>query len=132
MKKILFGLAVLAALGLQAAENGELKTSMAEMRNGLQLIQDGFSYNNKKDILKGIDTIQKANEIFHDQESAGNFLPEGKKRLAKVSFLSTKTLNTSLTEMKDYVEAGSIIDASNSMAGVVHSCTRCHAIVRGW
>lgn len=130
MKKILFGLAVLSALGLHASD--DIKTNMTEMRNGLQSIQDGFSYNNKEDILKGIAQIKKANTMFNDRESAGKFLPEGKKRLANVSFLSTKTLNRSLTEMQEYVEAGSIIDASNSMAGVVHSCTRCHAIVRGW
>jgi sensor histidine kinase regulating citrate/malate metabolism len=132
MKKILFGLAVLTALGLQAAENSEIKANMEAMRAGLQSIQDGFSYNNKSGILDGINKIKKANEMFHNEESSGKFLPENKKRLAKVSFLSTKTLNASLAEMEAYVEADRIIDASDSMSGVVHSCTRCHAIVRGW
>ena len=130
MKKVLLGLAVLAALGLQA--NDEIKTNMAEMQNGLKSIQDGFSYNNKDGILEGIAKIEKANKMFFDETSAGKFLPAGKKRLAKVSYLSTRTLNSSLKEMKQYVEAGSIIDASDSMAGVMRSCTRCHAIVRGW
>ena len=132
MKKILFGLAVLSALGLQAAENGELKASMSDMRHGLQEIQDGFSYNNKSTILSGISKIQKANDIFHDQKSAAKFLPEDKKRMAKVSYLSTRTLNTSLNTMKEYVNENDILNASDSMTGVVKSCTRCHAIVRGW
>ena len=132
MKKILFGLAVLATLGLQASANDALRTSMTEMRDGLQSIQDGFSYNNKHQILKGIDTIEKANEMFHDEKSSAKYLPKDKQRLAKVSFLSTRTLNTSLNTMKEYVNAGQIINAADSMTGVVKSCTRCHAIVRGW
>ena len=130
MKKVLFGLAVLAALGLQA--NDELKTNMDNMRDGLQSIQDGFLYNNESAILVGIAKIEKANKMFHDQKSAAKYLPNSKKRLAKVSFLSTKTLNDGLNQMKNYVEAGSILDASDSMSVVVKSCTRCHAIVRGW
>ena len=132
MKKILFGLTVLSVLGLHAAHDGELKTNMSEMREGLQSIQDGFSYNNKDNILKGIAKIQKANEMFHDEKSASQYLPANKTRLARVSYLSTRTLNSSLATMKEYVQADDIINAADSMTGVVKSCTRCHAIVRGW
>ena len=132
MKKILFGLAVIAALGLQATASDELKTNMTEMRDGLQQIQDGFSYNNKNDILTGIAKIQKANEMFHDSKSAAAYLPKEKQKFSKVSFLSANSLNRNLEEMKEYVNVDKIVDASDSMAGVVHSCTRCHAIVRGW
>ena len=131
MNKILFGLAVLAALGLQASAN-EIKTNMTEMRDGLQQIQDGFSYNNKDGILKGINQIQKANEMFHDSKSAAKYLPKDKQRFSKVSFLSVNSLNANLEQMKEYVNINKIVDASDSLAGVVHSCTRCHAIVRGW
>ena len=132
MKKIIFGLAVLAALGLQATASEELKANMSEMRNGLQAIQDGFSYNNKDGILKGIEQVKKGNSMFHDEASAAKHLPEDKQRLSKISFLSAHTLNASLDEMKEYVKLGQIVEASDSMSGVVRSCTRCHAIVRGW
>ena len=130
MKKILLGLAVLTALGLQA--NDEMKTNMAEMRSGLQSIQDGFSYNNKADILAGIERIQQANNMFHDEASAAKFLSNGNKSKARVSYLSTRTLNTSLNTMREYINTGDVINAADSMTGVVKSCTRCHAIVRGW
>lgn len=132
MKKMIFGLAIIAALGLQATANEALNTSMKEMRDGLQSIQDGFSYNNKEGILEGIAQIQKANKIFHDEKSSASYLPKDKQRLAKVSFLSAHNLNFSLEQMKEYVNMGKIVDASDSMSGVVHSCTRCHAIVRRW
>lgn len=130
MKKILLGLFVITTLSLQAQYT--METNMKDMRDGLQAIQDGFSYNNREGILEGIAKIRKANEMFATQEAAAKFLPKDKKRLAKISFLSTKTLNISLEEMKAYVETGKIIDASNSMSRVMHSCTRCHALVRGW
>ena len=132
MKKILIGLAVLAALGLQATASDELKTNMDAMRDGLQSIQDGFSYNNKSAILSGIAKIQKANNMFHDEKSAGKFLPKGKQKFSKIAFLSTHSLNSNLEQMKEYVNLGKIVDASDSISGIVHSCTRCHAIVRGW
>jgi len=132
MKKILFGLAVLAALGLQATASDKIKTNMDSMRNGLQSIQDGFSYNNKDQILGGIATIRKANEMFHDTKSAAKYLPNDKQKFAKVSFLSSYSLKTNLDQMEEYVKINKIVDASDSIAGVVHSCTRCHAIVRGW
>ena len=132
MKKIVFALGLIAVLGLQATANDELKTSMTDMRDGLQEIQDGFSYNNKDGILNGIVKIKKANGLFHDQSSAAKYLPQDKKKFARVALISTKTLNTNLEQMKEYVNAGSIIAASESMSGVVKSCTRCHAIVRGW
>ena len=132
MKRVLFGLAVIAALGLQATASDEIATNMKEMRDGLQSIQDGFSYNNKEGILKGIDQVKKANAMFHDTKSAAKYLPTNKQKYAKVSFLSAHSLNASLDQMKEYVKIDKIVDASDSMSGVVHSCTRCHAIVRGW
>jgi cytochrome c553 len=132
MKKIVFALSIIAALGLQATASDDLKASMTEMRNGLQEIQDGFSYNNKDGILKGIVKIEEANNLFHNKASAAKYLPEKKKKFARVAFISTRTLNTSLEQMKEFVEAGSLMAASESMSGVVKSCTRCHAIVRGW
>lgn len=132
MKKLILSLALIASLGLSATASDELSVSMKDMRDGLQLIQDGFSYNNKDGILVGIEKIQKANEIFHDKKSSAKFLPKNKQKFAKISYLSAKNLDFGLEQMKAYVEVDKIIDASDSMSSVVHSCTRCHAIVRGW
>ena len=132
MKKILFGLAVIAALGLQATASDNLQANMKEMRDGLQQIQDGFSYNKKSWILDGISKVKKANSMFQDTKSATAYLPKNKQKFSKVAFLSAHSLNSSLDQMKEYVSLGKIVAASDSISGVVHSCTRCHAIVRGW
>ncbi|WP_345991370.1 hypothetical protein [Sulfurimonas sp. HSL-1716] len=130
MKKVLIGLSLLAALGLHADDN--IQGSMKNMRDGLLQVQDGFLYNNKDSILKGIDKIKKANSAFHDAKSSASFLPQDKKRFSKVAYINVKNLNFYLDTMKEYVKAGSIVNASDAYSGVVHSCTHCHAITRGW
>lgn len=129
MKKILIGLSIFTALSLQAAD---MNTNMKDMRDGLQEIQDGFLYNNKDGVLAGIDKVQKANKMYDSKKSVEAFLPKGKERMASVALLSAKNMDVDLEEMKLYVEAGQMLEASSVTADVIRSCTRCHAIVRGW
>lgn len=130
MKKVLVGLSLFAALGLQASDN--IQASMKDMRDGLVEVQDGFLYNNKSSILSGIEKITKANSVFHNQKSAESILPQDKKKFSKIAYISTKNLNLYLESMKSYVDDGSIVNASDAYSGVVRSCTHCHAITRGW
>ena len=130
MKKVLVCLSLFAALGLQADDS--VQVTMKDMRDGLVQVQDGFLYNNKENILSGIDKITKANKIFHDEKSASSCLPVDKKKYSQIAYISTKNLNLYLSKMKSYVEDGSIVNASDAYSGVIHSCTHCHAITRGW
>ena len=130
MKKILISLSLLAAMGLQASEG--VSVTMKDMRDGLVQVQDGFLYNNKENILSGIDKMTKANKVFHDEKSAALCLPGDKKKYSQIAYISTKNLNLYLSKMKSYVEDGSIVNASDAYSGVIHSCTHCHAITRGW
>ncbi len=128
MKKIVMSVVLVATLS--AAEN--VAASMKEMRDGLVQVQDGFLYNSKTSILDGIKKIKTANAVFHDEKSASSFLPQDKKKYSKMAYLSTKNLNMYLSTMKESVESGSIVSASDAYSGVVHSCTHCHAITRSW
>ena len=130
MKKILIGLSVVAALGLQASDT--IGSNMKVMRDGLVEIQDGFLYNDKKRVLDGIVQIEKANKIFHDRKSVSKYLPADKKRLANVALLSSKSLDHSLAEMRLYINNDKINEASAASNSVIQNCTRCHAVVRGW
>ncbi len=130
MKKILISLGLLGVMSLQAADS--VSVTMKDMRDGLSQVQDGFLYNNKASILDGISKIQKANAIFHDEKSAATVLPQDKKKFSKMAYISTKNLNMYLSTMKDFVNDGSIVNASDAYSGVVHSCTHCHAITRSW
>lgn len=130
MKKILIGLSMVAALGLQASD--DINSNMKTMRDGLVEIQDGFLYNSKEMVIKGLVRVKKANEIFHDRKSVSKYLPADKKRLANVALLSAKSLNHSLDEMRQYIESDKINEASASSTAIIQNCTRCHAVVRGW
>ncbi|MBD3794303.1 MAG: hypothetical protein IE916_02950 [Epsilonproteobacteria bacterium] len=130
MKKILIGLSIVTALGLSA--NDVMSANMKSMRDGLVEIQDGFLYNNKDGVLKGIAKIEEANKMFHDKESVAKYLPANKERLSSVALLSSKHLNSNLLEMKEYINQNQLLEASSVHSDVVRNCTRCHAIIRGW
>ena len=130
MKTFIVGLSMIAALGLQASD--DIALNMKDMRDGLVQIQDGFLYNDKQNIIQGITKVENANKMFHDKKTAYKFLPKDKQKLAGIAELSSKNLNGSLEEMREYVKHNQIIEASAIHSDLVHNCTRCHAIVRGW
>jgi hypothetical protein len=129
MKKLVLSLSVLAVLGLQATD---INTNMQTMRDGLLEIQDGFLYNNKDAVVVGIKKIEKANEIFHSKEAVEKYLPKEKKKMAGVTLLSAKRLNSDLEAMNAYISDNKMLEAAEIHSDVMKDCTRCHAIVRGW
>lgn len=130
MKKLLLGLSLVVAVGLQA--NEDILLTMKNMRDGMILIQDGFLYNKKDLILNGIQKVQQGNSMFRDAKCAESILPSEKKKYATIAYISAKNLNMYLEKMKDFVEENSTINASDTYSGIIHSCTHCHAITRGW
>ena len=130
MKKLLIALSLLGAIAVQASE--DIPLTMKNMRDGMILIQDGFLYNKKDSILNGIQKVQQANSIFRDAKCAESILPSQKKKYATIAYISAKNLNTYLGKMKEFVEENSTINASDTYSGIIHSCTHCHAITRGW
>jgi hypothetical protein len=131
MKKcVLIIFSIFMVANLEAADL--LNTAMKDMRDGMTQVQDGFFYNNKASLLDGIEKIKKANILFQDEKSAETILPLDKKKYSKIAYVSVQNLNNYLTSMKDFVNADSLVNASDSYSGVVRSCTHCHAITRGW
>ncbi len=130
MKKLLISLILLSAIGVHASE--DIPLNMKNMRDGMILIQDGFLYNKKESILSGITKIQQANSIFQDAKCAEAILPSEKKKYATIAYISAKNLNMYLIKMKDFIDENSTVNAADAYSGVIHSCTHCHAITRGW
>ena len=91
-----------------------------------------FLYNKRDLILNGIQKVQQANSIFRDTKCAESILSPQQKKYAAIAYISANNLNIYLGKMKDFVEENSTINASDTYSGVIHSCTQCHAITRGW
>lgn len=130
MKKLLIGLSLLGAVGVQASE--DISLTMKNMRDGMILIQDGFLYNKKDSILSGIQKVQQANSIFRDVKSTELILPPQKKKYSTIAYISAKNLDIYLGKMRDFIDENSTINASDTYSGVIYSCTHCHAITRDW
>jgi len=105
---------------------------MLNMENGLANIQKGFLYNNMKLVQEGIDQVEKENSTYDNRNAIKSFLPEGKKQMENLAFISSKRIENAAKEMKYYLSANQPRKAHNAFSDIVNACTDCHTLVRGW
>jgi hypothetical protein len=105
---------------------------MLNMENGLANIQKGFLYNNMKLIQEGIEQVEKENSTYDNRDAIKSFLPEGKKQMENLAFLSSKRIENAAKEMKYYLSVNQPRKAHNAFSDIVNACTDCHTLIRGW
>ena len=105
---------------------------MLNMENGLANIQKGFLYNNMKLVQEGIDQVEKENSTYDNRSVIKAFLPEGKKQMENLAFISSKRIENAAKAMKYYLSTNQPRKAHNSFSEIVNACTDCHTLVRGW
>lgn len=132
MKLGKFLLLMVLSLGTVFANEGVMIMKMKDMRDAMHDINDGFFFNNKVGILKGIDKLKEANEIFATMEDVKKYLPAKIKHMSGISYNNARKISMNLDNMKNYINAGKFSQAASSYTDIVNSCTACHAIVRGW
>lgn len=125
-------LLMVLSFGTAFAEDGVMILKMKDMRDAMHEINDGFFYNNKVGILKGIDKLKEANKIFGTMQDVKKYLPEKIKHMSGISFNNARKITMNLDNMENYIQAGKFNQAASSYTDIVNSCTACHAIVRGW
>jgi len=127
MKKTIVALA-LTSLTVSANE-ATIDATMQLMEQGMNRVQKGFLYNNKVDIIRGINTLQSANSIFIHVD-VSTFIENNSK------IQVTKNINANLSEhlakLKTDVEAHKYSSAGIKYAKVLNDCVSCHTIIRGW
>lgn len=122
------------AYSLNAASEVEKNNAvvMLNMENGLANIQKGFLYNNMKLVQDGIDQVEKENSTYDNRSVIKAFLPEGKKQMENLAFISSKRIENATKEMKYYLSVNQPRKAHNAFSEIVNACTDCHTLVRGW
>lgn len=129
---------ILTSLSLVYSLNaaGEIEKNnamvMLNMENGLANIQKGFLYNNMKLVQEGIDQVEKENSTYDNHNAIKALLPEGKKQMENLAFISSKRIDNAAKEMKYYLSTNQPRKAHNSFSEIVTACTDCHTLVRGW
>lgn len=130
---ILASLSLVCSLNLNASEAEKINAMvMLNMENGLANIQKGFLYNNMKLVQEGIDQVEKENSTYDNRNAIKAFLPEGKKQMENLAFISSKRIENAAKEMKYYLSVQQPRKAFNSFSDIVNACTDCHTLVRGW
>ena len=126
MKKVILALAVSATLSF--ANDSTIGATMNLMKQGMDQIQQGFMYNTKDDIKRGIETVTNANAIFKHVDVA-NFIKSKKVTVAKNI---NENLDEDLKALKKAIDSAEYTQATVLYAKVMNECMACHTIIRGW
>jgi len=135
MKKILTLLTASFCIvsALHAADAEKINAMvMINMENGLASIQKGFLYNNLDMIKSGVDQVQKENMVYHDRKVIKSILPENRKQMENLAFITSKRIENAAEEMKSYIALKQMKKAHSAFSDIVNACTDCHTLVRGW
>ena len=127
MKKIILALAATSVLAL--ADTATIDATMKLMKQGLEQAQSGFVYNDKKDLMRGIETLESSNSIFKNVD-VSVFIPNNNK--IQVTRNINKNLEKNLKALKKSVKDEKYSEATKHYAEVVNNCISCHTIIRGW
>ena len=127
MKKIILALAATSVLAL--ADTATIDATMKLMKQGLEQAQSGFVYNDKKDLMRGIETLESSNSIFKNVD-VSVFIPNNNK--VQVTRNINKNLEKNLKALKKSVKNEKYSEATKHYAEVVNNCISCHTIIRGW
>ena len=128
---------ILATLSLVCSHNAsEIEkvnaVIMLNMENGLANIQKGFLYNNMPLVQEGLDQVEKENSTYDNRNAIKAFLPEGKKQMENLAYISSKRVENAAKEMRYYLSVNQPRKAHNDFSDMVNACTDCHTLVRGW
>lgn len=130
----LFLATLCVASGLHAASDADKFNAMVmlNMENGLANIQKGFLYNNLDLIKNGVEQVQKENAIYHDRKTIKSILPDNKKQMENLAYITSKRIENATEEMKSYLALKQMKKAHNAFSDIVNACTDCHTLIRGW
>lgn len=129
MKKTLLTLATVATFAAAANTNTTINATMDLMEDGMATIQKGFLYNQKDTIIKGIKTVENANNIF-DTVDIKEFT-NGNNKVQVISNIHGN-IAKDIKALKELIHNNKYSDAAATYGKVVNDCVSCHTVIRGW
>jgi len=107
-----------------------VNATMALMKQGMNLVEDGFFYNDKAQIMKGIDIVENANNIFSTID-VRSFINQKNVSVQVVNNL-TGHIGDELKVMKKSIASGEYSEASKEYSKILNNCISCHIVIRKW
>ncbi len=131
MRKIVLSLIASATIVFAGnAVNKTVGSTMQLMHSGMNMIAEGFYYNDKEKMQEGIEVVEKANDIFLTVDIK-SFL--NKKVISSAAVKNiTSSIKDSIAKLKQDIDTSNITKAGTDYGKVLDSCIACHIIIRKW
>ncbi|HIV48334.1 hypothetical protein [uncultured Helicobacter sp.] len=122
---------LLLGLGSAWLEASEVTKKMRDMEYSMNLMQKGFFYNDKAQITKGLKEFSQAYGEFK-KYNVFDYLKTSQSMEENIVLNTLKRDEENIQALQEALQKNKILKAAEIHAEILHSCTVCHAITRGW
>ena len=129
MKKFVWILAL--CLGSAWLGASEITKKMRDMEYSINSMQKGFFYNDKIQITKGLREFKRTYGEFK-KHNVFAYLKSSQGMEEHIVLNTLKRDEENINAFQEALHNNQILKAAEMHAKILHSCTVCHAITRGW
>lgn len=129
MKKFVWILAL--CLGSAWLGASEITKKMRDMEYSINSMQKGFFYNDKIQIAKGLREFKQTYGEFK-KHNVFDYLKSSQSMEENIVLNTLKRDEESIQALEEALQKNQILKAAEIHADILHSCTVCHALTRGW
>lgn len=109
----------------------EITKKMQDMEYSINVMQKGFFYNDRAQIATGLKQFKQTYGEFK-KYNIYDYLNSSQNMEENIVLNTLKRDEENIQALQDALQNNQILKAAEIHAGILHSCTVCHAITRGW
>lgn len=109
----------------------EITKKMQDMEYSINVMQKGFFYNDRAQIATGLKQFKQTYGEFK-KYNIYDYLNSSQNMEENIVLNTLKRDEENIQALQDALQNNQILKAAEIHAEILHSCTVCHAITRGW
>ncbi|MBR2112300.1 MAG: hypothetical protein IJ950_05105 [Helicobacter sp.] len=109
----------------------EITKKMQDMEYSINVMQKGFFYNDRAQIVTGLKQFKQTYGEFK-KYNIYDYLNSSQNMEENIVLNTLKRDEENIQALQDALQNNQILKAAEIHAEILHSCTVCHAITRGW
>lgn len=118
-------------LGSVCLGASEITKKMQDMEYSINVMQKGFFYNDRAQIATGLKQFKQTYGEFK-KYNIYDYLNSSQNMEENIVLNTLKRDEENIQALQDALQNNQILKAAEIHAEILHSCTVCHAITRGW
>lgn len=123
----------LSSVALFGADGkANLKKDMVAQEAAMANIQKSLLYSSNEGVHEAVKVLKDSNRVAALKEHLPEYLPDGKKALAKNAMKQGENVNKYADMMQKALDEKRFNDAFDAYGKVLNSCNTCHVIIRSW